>query len=77
MPNLNTETTPRIDYDAARVRLEAVNNPTMVLVERVTCEGCQDAINRRLASARLHADLEHNWGRLGDGRPKAAQCGDE
>jgi hypothetical protein len=31
MPNLNPETTPRIDYAAARVRLEAVTNAPDVL----------------------------------------------
>jgi hypothetical protein len=51
------------------------DDPTTVLVERVTCEGCRDAINRRLASTGICADLQRNRGRQEDGRPEAMRFG--
>jgi hypothetical protein len=50
-------------------------DPTTVLVERVTCEGCQESLNRRLASARILAYLERNRGCQGGGRQKVRQFG--
>jgi len=47
-------------------------DPTTVLVERVTCENCRDAINRRLANARIHAEMERQLDRPKGGRRKTA-----
>jgi hypothetical protein len=42
-------------------------DPTTILVERVTREDCQEAINHRLASARIEAHLDQKHDRLKDG----------
>jgi hypothetical protein len=52
-------------------------DPTTVLVERITCEGCQEALNRRLARNRITAHLEHKRHRREDGRQTVTSIGEE
>jgi hypothetical protein len=55
----------------------ASGDPTTVLVERVTCEACLDAINRRLAGVRNRGVVNRKRYRRKAGRAKAAQIGGE
>ena len=48
------------------------SDPTTVLVERVTCKNCRDAINHRLAIVRINAELEHQIDRRKGGRRNIA-----